>query len=293
MEDRGHRRSQSTVTPLRPLTAGRPALGFGHPMEKHHADSIDNLVREFQHDPRVQALILGGSLAHGFARPDSDIDVSIIVSTAEMASIRQGGRLHYNNRTLCTYDGYIDGKYMDLDFLRLVAARGSDPIRYAFKGARILFSREPGLESLLTEIVRYPVTEKPERTRRFAAQLLAWRWYYGEGVRHANAYLITLALQKLTLFTCRLVLTGNEMFYPYHKWMRRVTLSAPLQPAALADRLDQLLHNHSWPFVDVHVREMLAFAGLDFAATDATWPTYFMRDTELRWMDGEPAIDDL
>jgi predicted nucleotidyltransferase len=262
-------------------------------MEKHHADSIDNLVREFKRDPRIQALILGGSLARGFARPDSDIDVSIIVSPAEMALLRQSGRLHYNNRTLCTYDGYIDGKYMDLEFLRLVAARGSDPIRYAFEGARILFSHEPALAPLLTEIVRYPVSEKNERIRRFAAQLLAWRWYYSEGMRQANAYLIMLALQKLTLFTCRLVLTENEMLYPYHKWMRRVTLSAPRQPSALASRLDQLLQNHSWPLVDEHVREMLAFVGLEFAATDASWPTYFMRDTELRWMAGEPAIDDL
>ncbi|MFZ5495533.1 MAG: hypothetical protein ACOZE5_09405 [Verrucomicrobiota bacterium] len=41
-------------------------------MEKHHADSIANLVREFQADPGVLALLLGGSLAHGCARPDSD-----------------------------------------------------------------------------------------------------------------------------------------------------------------------------------------------------------------------------
>ncbi|HEX2862546.1 MAG TPA: nucleotidyltransferase domain-containing protein [Lacunisphaera sp.] len=262
-------------------------------MEKHHSDSIDNLVRAFQADPKIEALILGGSLAHGFARPDSDIDVSIIVSAGELAALRQSGRLHYNNRALCTYAGYIDGKYMDLDFLRLVAFRGSDPIRYAFEGARVLFSRVPGLEQLLADIVRYPVAEKPERIRRFAAQLLAWRWYYSEGVRQANAYLVTLALQKLTLFTCRLILTENEMLYPYHRWMRRVTLSAPRQPADLAPRLDALLAEHSWPLVDRHAREILAFVGLDFAATDATWPTYFMRDTELRWMTEEPAIDDL
>lgn len=262
-------------------------------MDKHHADSIANLVREFRTIPKVQALILGGSLAHGFARPDSDIDVFILVSADEMAVLRQTGRLHYNNRTLCTYDGYIDGKYVDLEFLTLVAARGSDPIRYAFAGAQILFSKVTGLEPLLADIVRYPVMEKEERVRRFAAQLLAWRWYYSEGVRQANAYLLTLALQKITLFTCRLVLNENEMLYPFHKWMRRVTLSAPRQPPGLAARLDALLQDHSWPIVDRHAREILGFVGLDFAATDATWPTYFMQETELRWMIGEPATDDL
>ena len=262
-------------------------------MEKHHADTIAALVRELQPNPDILALLLGGSLAHGFARPESDVDVAIVLTEDAMARQRATGRLTYNNRALCTYDGYIDGKFMDLPFLRLVAERGSDPILYAFEGNRVLFSRVPELEALLAQIVRYPAADQAERARRFAAQLLAWRWYYREGVRLENAYLLTLAVQKLTLFTCRLVLTQNALLYPYHKWLRRVTLSAPHQPDDLAGRLDRLLQAHSWPLVDEHVRAMLAFAGLDFAASDATWPGYFMRDTELRWMDGEPPIDDL
>ena len=262
-------------------------------MEKHHADTIANLVRAMEPNPDVLALLLGGSLAHGCARPDSDVDVGIILTDAAMARQRATGKLHYNNRALCTYDGYIDGKYMDRGFLQQVAERGSDPIRYAFEGNRVLFSRLPGLESLLADIVRYPVAEKPERLQRFAAQLLAWRWYYSEGVRQQSPYLLTLAGQKLTLFSCRLILTHNEMLYPYHKWMLRVTLSAPHQPAGLATTLPKLLTQPGWDFVDRHVRDTLAFVGLDFAAADAAWPTRFMQDSELRWMTGEAAIDDL
>src|SRR4051812_11232443 len=145
-------------------------------MEPHHAASIRNLVAEFERDPSVLALLLGGSLAHGFAKPDSDIDVAIVLSASEFQRRQQGGKLHYNNRTLCTYDGYIDGKYIDEEFLRLVAARGSDPARYAFKDCRVLFSHLGGLENLLAEVVRYPSAENAERTTRFIAQLLAWRW---------------------------------------------------------------------------------------------------------------------
>jgi hypothetical protein len=219
--------------------------------------------------------------------------VAIILTDAAMARQRASGKLHYNNRTLCAYDGYIDGKYMDLDFLRLVAQRGSDPIRYAFEGNQILCSRLPGLEPLLADIVRYPVAEKAERLKRFAAQLLAWRWYYREGVRQQSAYLLTLAAQKLTLFTCRLILTHNEMLYPYHKWMLRVTQSAPHQPAGLAAALAQLPSPPGWEWVDRHVRDTLAFTGVDFATADAAWPTRFMQDSELRWMTTEAAIDDL
>ncbi|HET7536904.1 MAG TPA: nucleotidyltransferase domain-containing protein [Candidatus Didemnitutus sp.] len=263
-------------------------------METHHAESIRNLVREFQSDANVAALLLGGSLAHGFARPDSDIDVSIVVSSAEFARRQNGGQLHYNNRALCTYEkGYIDGKYVDLDFLRLVAQRGSDPARYAYQGNRILFSRVDGLEQLLGEIVRYPAAEKASRAERFGAQLLAWRWYYSEALRQQNPYLVVLALQKIVLFSCRLVLNANEMLYPFHKWMLRVASAAPRQPAGFPGKLDRLLKDHSWTLVQDYVAEIFAFAGIDLAAADAAWPTRFMKDTELRWMTEEPAIDDL
>ena len=262
-------------------------------MLPHHAQSIANLTAAFQADPSVLALILGGSLAHGFAKPDSDIDVAIVISAEDLARRRAEGKLHYNNRTLCTYDGYIDGKYMDLDFLQLVAARGSDPIRFAFQGNRILFSRVAGLDELLAAIVRYPVAEKRERIERFVAQLLAWRWYYSEAIRQENQYLRTLAVQKLILFGSRLVLAENELFFPYHKWLLRVLATAPRQPANLQADIQALLAFPPWERVDTYVKNLLAFVGLDFAAADALWPTRFMRDTELRWMTQEPCIDDL
>ncbi|HVU25086.1 MAG TPA: nucleotidyltransferase domain-containing protein [Opitutus sp.] len=262
-------------------------------MEPHHAASIRNLVNAFEQDPSVRALLLGGSIAHGLARPDSDIDVSIVVAPEELARRRREHRLHYNNRTLCTYDGYIDGKYVDLDFLRLVAARGSEPARFAYDGAQILFSREEALPGILAAIVRYPVEGKRERVERFGAQLLAWRWFYSEGVRHGNRYLVTLAISKLVLFACRVVLAENERLFPFHKWMLRVTAAAARQPAGFMAALDELLTAPPRERVDGFVRGVLAFAGIDFAQADAAWPTTFMTDTELKWMREEAGIDEI
>lgn len=262
-------------------------------MFPHHAQTIQNLVNAFEKDPSTHALILGGSIAHGFARPDSDVDVTIVVAPEEYRQRQREGRMHYNNRALCTYDGYIDGKYADIDFLKLVAERGSDPIRYAYEGNRILFSRVPGLDALLAAIVRYPVAEKRERIERFAAQLLAWRWYYSEAIRQENHYLRFLAIQKLVLFGTRLVLTENEQLYPYHKWMLRVLERCPRQPAGLQGDIKTLLTFPAWETVDAYVRKLLAFVGIDFATADAIWPTRFMKDTELRWTAHETCIDDI
>jgi predicted nucleotidyltransferase len=262
-------------------------------MEPHHRESIRNLTRAFEADPSIRALILGGSLAHGFARPDSDIDVAIVVSAEERARRGAEGRLHYTNRDLCTYrEGYVDGKFMDEAFLRLVAKRGSDPARYAFQDARILFSRLAGLEQMLADIVRYPVEEKAERIARFASQLLAWRWFFDESVRQDSDYLRILAVQKVVLFSCRIVLAANELLYPYHKWMLRVALGAPRQPTGFAASIDRILSTPSSETIDAHCRATLALAELDPDAVNAIWPSHFMQDTELRWMDDTPAIDD-
>ncbi len=51
-----------------------------HAMHAHHQESIRLAVAHFTNDPEAHALILGGSVAYGFATPASDIDVMIIVS---------------------------------------------------------------------------------------------------------------------------------------------------------------------------------------------------------------------
>lgn len=101
-----------------------------------------------------------------------------------------------------------------------MAARGSEPARFAFDGARVLFTRLPEgeVEGELARAVRYPAEGKGERVRRFRAQLDAWRWFCGEGRKKGDGYLVGLAARKLVLFGGRLVLVENEVLYPFHKW---------------------------------------------------------------------------
>ena len=49
-------------------------------MYKHHEESIHNVAQYFQDDPEVEALILGGSIAHGFASSVSDVDLMILIT---------------------------------------------------------------------------------------------------------------------------------------------------------------------------------------------------------------------
>jgi predicted nucleotidyltransferase len=51
-------------------------------MYPHHSQTIQNVTAYFQRDPEVQALLLSGSIAHGFQSPTSDVDIMIFVSEA-------------------------------------------------------------------------------------------------------------------------------------------------------------------------------------------------------------------
>ncbi len=261
-------------------------------MEKHHKNSINNLVKEFKKDNSILALILGGSIAHGFAKTDSDIDVSIVVETNEYQKRKKENNLVYVNKNLCTYEnGYIDGKYMDCEFLKSVASKGSDPARFAFKDNSILFSRIDNLEKILSEILRYPVEKKEDRINRFASQLLAWKWYYNEAIRQQNQYLIYLSIQKIVLFSSRIIFVVNEMFYPYHKWMLRVIQKADKKPDKMQENIGEILKAHSKELINDYCTKILTFINID--EKSFFWPNQFIKDSEINWLNGEPPVDDL
>jgi predicted nucleotidyltransferase len=261
-------------------------------MEAHHREAIARLVQLLEPDSHILALILGGSLAHGFARTDSDVDVVIVVAADEFQLRTQENRLHYLNRELCGYPGgYVDGKYVDLELLSLVPARGSEPARYAYKDSQLLIARDPAIERVLAQIVRYPTGHARERIERFAAHLLAWQWYYREGARQQNQYLMCLAIQKIVLFSGRIVLTRNALLYPYHKWLLAELGRAQHKPENLLTDIADLLAEPSEDKATAYCRRILAFA--ECTEEVLAWPNQFIRDSELNWVHQAPPVDDM
>jgi predicted nucleotidyltransferase len=49
-------------------------------MRPHHNQSIQNIREYFERDPEVLALLLSGSIAHGFQSATSDVDIMIFVA---------------------------------------------------------------------------------------------------------------------------------------------------------------------------------------------------------------------
>jgi len=261
-------------------------------MHPHHTAALRRTTEFFEHTPEAQALLLGGSLAHGFGGPASDVDVLILLSDAAYAARAQTGQLTFFSRELCDYpDGYVDGKYLRLGFLAQVAERGSEPARFAFQDAQVLFSRAPGLEAALAAAARYPAEGVADRQARFYAQFEAWHWYAHEAFKHGNRYLLGVAVSKLVLFGGRLILAHNALLYPYHKWFLRQLERAPQRPPDLLPAIARLYAEPTADAVTAFFDLIRTFQPWPTPA--AGWPAQFMHDSELNWLTGAPPIDDL
>ena len=202
------------------------------------------------------------------------------------------GPITFFNRELCAYaDGYVDGKYISPQFMEQVRSIGSEPARFAFKDAQILFSRVDGLQQTLLTIARYPKEDSAERMRRFYAQLEAWNWYAGEALRKENGYLLSLSVTKLVLFGGRLILAHNETLYPYHKWFLRVLEQVPEKPANLMELIAALVAQPDREKIDQFFNLIGDFQ--PWEKTAAGWGSQFLVDSEMNWLNGKTPIDDL
>ena len=261
-------------------------------MHPHHSQSIQKAKAYFECDPEVLALLLSGSIAHGFESPTSDVDVMIFVSEEEYQKRFQTGQLHFFNTDLCTYEGgYVDGKYLSVNFIKQVLEKGSEPARFAFEGSQVLFSRVEGFEKDICKIAEYPASEKTERIKRFYAQFEAWHWYCGEALSKKNRYLLGTAVSKLILFGGRLILTHNEMLYPYHKWFLKVLEGAKDKPVDLITCIQTLTESPNVETIEAFYEKIKTFQ--PWSEDPYHWPIQFLLDSELNWMDGKTPVDDL
>jgi predicted nucleotidyltransferase len=173
-------------------------------LQAHHGRAVVRLINEYQDDPRFNALIIGGSVAKGCARPDSDVDFLIVATDEEFDRRRTESDLFINRKDLCDYDGgYVDGKIINHSYLDELADKGNEPSRAAFEGAFIAYSRLPRLDALLKKIPVYPEHDRDRRIKAFYSMAFIQHWLIHESLRHGNRYTIMRAAGKSKCEACR------------------------------------------------------------------------------------------
>jgi hypothetical protein len=257
----------------------------------HHQRAIDRLADEYRDDPRFRGLIIGGSVAKGFARDDSDVDFMIIATDPVFEELKAARDLFINRRDLCDYEGgFVDGKIINLAFLEAVAEKGNEPSRAAFAGAFAAYSHIPNLDDLIQRIPVYPEQGHEDRIKAFYSMAFIQHWLFHEAARHDNRYTMTRAASQLALFTGRLILAHNRRLFPYHKWLPRTLESVPDKPADMLRLFNALLNDHTAANATALFERIRDFQ--DWGVSDLDAYTWFMTDVEWSWMSDSTPIED-
>ena len=257
----------------------------------HHQRAIDRLAAAYHDDPRYLGVIIGGSIAKGYARDDSDVDFVIIATDEAFEQHLALRDLFINRRDLCDYDGgFVDGKIINLAFLHDLAEKGNEPSRAAFEGAFVAYSHIADLDSLLQCIPVYPEAGHDERVRAFYSMAFIQHWLFHEAERHGNRYTLTRAASQLALFAGRLILAHNRRLFPYHKWLPRALEAVPDKPDNLMVYFNELLYEPSGESATELFESVRNFQ--DWGVSDLEAYTWFMTDVEWSWMSGESPIED-
>jgi predicted nucleotidyltransferase len=258
----------------------------------HHLETIARMKERYEKDPDVVALILGGSIAKGWAREDSDVDFMLVVSDEAFARAAAAQALPVFDQEIATYPGgYIDGKKVNLGFLREVADHGSEPARSAFVNAWVEFSRDPEVDLLVRKIPVYPEEGHEERLEAFYSQvMLLGNFFVKEAEKRQDRYLMAFATTELAFYAMRIVLALNRRIYPYHKWLTRAAAECEVKPEGFLQKIDALL---ACPSTETAEPVVAAVAGMRDWQTD--WRTVihrFLEDREWNWRQGLAPLPD-
>jgi len=260
-------------------------------MRPHHERAIQKQVERFEQDETCLAIIVGGSIAKGMEREDSDVDVMLVVTDDVYREKWEKNQLCYFSVEFCDYaGGYIDGKFINIDYLKEAAERGNEVTRSSFNGTFVAFSRVPEVEELIRRIPAYQSQERRQKIQSFYAQIEIAYWFTTEARKRNDNYMLHRAVADLVFFGSRLILAHNEVLFPYHKFLMAELAKAPEKPEGLMGLIDALLEEHSDENAKAFYEAVKNFRfwneAMEFPAVR------FMKDVELAWLTRTPYIGD-
>jgi predicted nucleotidyltransferase len=252
----------------------------------HHEESIDRFVEATRSAETCDAVIVEGSVARGTERPDSDVDLYLVVDDDAFARARDDGRLSYVSGEGVTYEGgYFDIKLVTLDYLDQAALRGDDPCRASFQSARVAWSTIDDLEERLARILAVSEESWSRREAAFMAHARLQNWYFlPQAFDHGNTFLLHHAAVHLVMAAGRALLALNRVLFKAPKYLERTVADVPRKP----DGYVQLAN-------DVLARPTPATAAALMSALEEfhSWPlspaetlSRYVEDNELAWLTG-------
>lgn len=263
-------------------------------MLKHHEESIQIMKEYFQRDNDVIALVLGGSVAKGEARPDSDLDGMVIVTDESYDKRKSEGKLCESINGLCTYPaGYFDIKYFNKKYLQAAVEQGSDPTRNSFIKAQVLFSNDPEIAKIIEKIPIYPRDKKLERIKTFHSILrFASGYFFNDALMSGDKYMLDKCCFEIVYAGLRMLFAYNEEFFPSHKRLIEYAQRLRCKPDKIVELAMAINEKKDALSRDAFVDAILNFTDWGFDINSGYGWTYVER-LEQTWQYSDDNVYEL
>ncbi len=258
-------------------------------MYKHHIESIENMKKYFE-DMGAVALILGGSVAKGTERQDSDIDGMVILANEDYAERKRSNTTTEVIEGYCTYEGgYFDIKYMTKQYLMELAQKGSEPARSGFLGAKILFSHDSEISKIISGIPVFQKEEKDEKMLSFYSDF--WlNYYYFLKSCNLDGYMKIRTIAEIIYCLYRMVLQENEVLFDCNRRLEYQVENISEKTAGLVNLARQLEKTQAVEDVDKFVDYFLEIISYKAPADMSVVFTTYSRDFQEWWKEYRPNI---
>ena len=260
-------------------------------MFEHHTRAINTAKEKLLSEQAdILAIVLGGSIAKGNAREDSDVDLIVVVPDHQFAGFLESNQITFLRHDCCDYEGgYVEGNFVGRSFIKDAAERGSEPTRYSFVGAYLIHCVDPRIEEWLNLIPIYPENQRQGNIDSFYAQFrLNSRFFWREGKRHQDGFLMHRAAVEIVLFGCRLILAYNRLLFPGQKQMIEQLELAEQKPDDLISKVRRFMTDMTEDAKEDFCQAIEEFADW----SDADTLSRFIQDVEMSWFNRIHAVSE-
>lgn len=260
-------------------------------MYKHHEESIEKMKKYFEEMGAV-ALILGGSVTKGKARPDSDLDGMVILTDEDYVEREKRGATTEVVEGHCTYEGgYFDVKYMTKRYLAELACKGSEPARNGFTGARLLFTHDPDIERMIADIPIFQTKEKDEKMLSFYSDF--WlNYYYFLKSCSIDGYMRMRTIAEIIYDLYRMVLQEHEILFDCNRRLESQVEAISADTARLVSYARVLEETQSEEDADRFVEFFLEMTAYEPPTDMSVIFTTYSKDFQEWWREYRPNMNE-
>ena len=250
----------------------------------HHEETIAGFLQQQAEAPDTLGVVVVGSVARGEARPDSDVDVYVVVTDDAHAAATRAGAVAYVSRTGVTYDGgYVDVKLASPAYLRAAADHGDDPTRASFDRAQVRLDRAGELTGLLGRMATLPDDAWAQRVRTYRAQLALYGGYFlGQADERNDAFLLRHSATHAGLAAGRCALAHARRLFRGQKYLTADLADLPGAPGGFLPAWHAVVTDPSPTGVQRLVAVVDAWLG-DPPTPDEALSTFILGN-ELAWL---------